>query len=108
MAFKSKVSASLGLSGSPTTITDTVAASTSHTLIGLAFANVGTANVTVSAKLNKNGGASAFLIKDAVVPLGGTLALVGGDQKVVLEAGDTVTAYSSASSSIDATLSYLV
>jgi hypothetical protein len=108
MAFKSKVAAAVGLVGSPTTVTDTVASGASHTIIGLAFANVGTANVLVSAKLNKSGGASAFLVKDAIVPLGGALALVGGDQKVVLEAGDTVTAYSSAADSIDATLSYLV
>ncbi len=108
MAFKSKVTASVGLSGSPSTVTDTVASGAAHTIIGLAFANVGSANVTVSAKLNKNGGSSAFLIKDAIVPLGGALALVGGDQKVVLEEGDTVTAYASAASSIDATLSYLV
>lgn len=108
MAFKSKVAASIGVSGSPTTITDTVAAATSHTVIGLSFANVGTANVTVSVKLNKNGGANAFLVKDAIVPLGGALAIVGGDQKLVLETGDTVTAYSSSASSIDAVLSYLV
>lgn len=108
MAFKSKVTASIGLSGSPSTVTNTVASGASHTIIGLAFANVGSANVTVSAVLNKDGGSSAFLIKDAIVPLGGALALVGGDQKVVLEAGDTVTAYASAASSIDSTLSYLV
>lgn len=108
MAFKSKVSASIGLVGSPTTVTDTVSASTSHTVIGLSFATVGTALTQVSVKLNKNGGSNAFLIKDAVVPLGGSLVVVGGDQKVVLEAGDTITAYASNASSIDAVLSYLV
>ena len=108
MAFKSKVAASIGTSGSPTILTDTLTAGAPHTLIGLAFANVGSSIVTVSAKLNKNGGASAFLIKDAVVPLGGALTIVGGDQKLVLEEGDTVTAYASAAASIDTTLSYLV
>jgi hypothetical protein len=65
-------------------------------------------NVTVSAKLNKSGGGSAFLVKDATILPGGALAIVGGDQKLVLETGDTVSAYASAASSIDAIVSYLV
>jgi hypothetical protein len=39
---------------------------------------------------------------------GGALAVVGGDQKVVLEAGDSITAYASGSSSADCVVSYLV
>lgn len=108
MAFKSIAQPSIGTSGSPTTLTATVNAGQTQTLIGLAFANVSAVSVNVSAKLNKNGGTSAFLIKDAIVLPGGALAVVGGDQKLVLETGDTITAYSSAASSIDATLSYLV
>ena len=46
-------------------------------------------------------------MKDATVLPGGALAIVGGDQKVVLEAGDTITAYASASNSADAVASYL-
>ena len=65
------------------------------------------ANILVSAKLNK-GGSSAHLVKDATVLPGGTLAIVGGDQKVVLEAADTITAWSSVASSADAIVSYLV
>lgn len=108
MPFKSKVTASIGLVGAPSTVTDTVSASTTHTIIGLSLANVGAANVTGSVRLNKSGGANSFLVKDALIPLGGALAVVGGDQKVVLEAGDTITAYSSASASIDVVTSYLV
>jgi hypothetical protein len=108
MAFKSIASPSIGTSGSPTTLTAAVGAGQTQTLIGLAFANISGANSTVSAKLNKNGGTSAFLIKDALVLPGGALAVVGGDQKLVLEQGDTITAYSSVATSIDATLSYLV
>lgn len=108
MAFKSKASASIGLSGAPTTVSDVVASSTTNTVIGLSLANVGSAPVSASVKLNKSGGSSAFLIKDAIVPLGGALVVVGGDQKLVLEAGDTITAYSSVASSIDVVTSYLV
>jgi hypothetical protein len=38
---------------------------------------------------------------------GGALAVVGGDQKVVLEAGDSITAYASNASAVDTVVSYL-
>lgn len=108
MAFKSKAKDSIGTSGSPSILSATVEADTSHTIIGLSLAAVGSSVVTASVKLNKNGAASVFLVKDAIIPLGGALVVVGGDQKLVLEAGDTLTAYASAANSVDAALSYLV
>jgi hypothetical protein len=107
MAFKSKVTPNLGTSGSPSTVTATVGSGETATLIGLSIANTTAANITASAKVNKNGGSSAFLVKDATILPGGALAIVGGDQKVVLEEGDTITAYASASNSADAVASYL-
>ena len=107
MAFKSKVSAAIGLSGSPSTISDTVGSGATHTVIGLSLANVGSAVVTASVKLTKSGGSNVFLIKDAVVPLGGALVVVGGDQKLVLETGDALTAYASAASSVVVAMCYL-
>ena len=106
MAFKSKVSANIGLLASPTTLTDTVSANTAHTVIGLSLANTSASNITVSCKLVKTAG-NAHLIKDATILPGGALIIVGGDQKLVLEAGDSVTAWASASSSCDAVVSYL-
>jgi hypothetical protein len=106
MPFKSKISQNIGVSASPTTVTDTVASSTAHTVIGLSLANTTGANINVSAKLNK-GGSGAFIVKDASVLPGGTLVLVGGDQKLVLETGDTLTAWSSSSNSCDVIVSYL-
>lgn len=108
MAFKSKVSADISNSaGAATTITDTVGASVTHTLIGLSFANTTAANVTVTALVNKNGGGSAHLVKGALVLPGGALVAIGGDQKVVLETGDTVTAYADTATAVDVVLSYL-
>jgi hypothetical protein len=106
MAFKSKATSNVGTSGSPTTVTPTVASGATATLIGFSLANTTANAITVSAKLNKDG-ASAFLVKDATVLPGGAIVIVGGDQKVVLEAGDTVTAYASASNAADAVVSYL-
>ncbi len=108
MAFKSKVTANIGTSGSPSTVSATVSSGTTHTLVGLSLANTTSANITVSAKLVKADTSNAFLAKDATVLPGGALAIVGGDQKLVLEAGDSVTAYASAGTSADAVVSYLV
>jgi hypothetical protein len=108
MGFKSQVTPNIGVSASASTITPTVSAGTTATLIGTSLANTGSTAITVSAKLNKSGGSSAFLVKDATVLPGGALVIVGGDQKVVLEAGDTVTAYSSVANQADAIVSYLV
>ncbi len=107
MSFKSKATPNIGTSGSPSVITPTVGAGATATLIGLSLANTVSTYITVSAKLNKQGGTSAFLVKDATVLPGGALAIVGGDQKVVLEEGDSVTAYASAGNSADAVISYL-
>ena len=108
MAFKSKATPNIGVVASPTVVSDTVAAGATHVIVGLSLATTGTAMVTASVKLNKNGGNSVFLIKDAIIPLGGAFVPVGSDQKVVLEAGDTITAYASQANAVDAALSYLV
>lgn len=108
MAFKSKPTPSIGVVASPSVISNTVASGTTHVIVGMSLANVNTSVVTASVKLNKSGGTSSFIVKDAVVPLGGALIPVGADQKVVLEEGDTITAYSSIAASVDAILSYLV
>lgn len=108
MAFKSKVSANIGTSGSPTTVTPTITSGNTATLIGFSLANTSASNITVSAKVVKADASNAFLVKDATVLPGGALAIVGGDQKVVLEAGDSIAAYASAGTSADAVVSYLI
>jgi len=108
MAFKSKVTSSLGLVGSPSTITPTVGSGQEVVLIGLSFANKESSNITVSAKLIKADTSEAFIVKDATVLPGGALVAVGGDQKLALEQGDSVTAYASLANSADVILSYLV
>ena len=48
-----------------------------------------------------------YLIKDATVPVGGTLVVVGGDQKTVLVTSDALKVISSAASSADVVTSVL-
>ena len=108
MAFKSKASPNIGLAASPTVVTDTVATGYAQTLIGLSLANTSTSNINVSARLDKASGTTSHIVKDATVLPGGTLAVVGGDQKIVLEAGDTVKAWSNTASTADVIVSYLL
>ena len=107
MAFKSKTSSSIGTSGSATTISDTVTASTTHTIIGLSISNTTTSNITVTV-LRFRDTTNVMLVKDATVLPGGALVVVGGDQKLVLEAFDSIRVYASASNAADAVVSYLV
>lgn len=106
--FKSKVAVNIATTeGAATVVSDTVAASTTHTIVGLSLANTTTSNITVNVFLSKGGSTNAYIVKGATVLPGGSLVVVGGDQKVVLEPTDSIKAYSSASSSCDVITSYL-
>ena len=85
MAFKSKATPNIGTSGSPSTVTATVASGNTATLIGLSLANTTATNITVSAKLVKADATEAFLVKDATVLPGGALAIGVGDRLQMLQ-----------------------
>ena len=103
--FKRKLSRSVG-----TTLTAvgsyTVAASTQVTVIGLAVSNTSSAQVLVDATVN-DGTNDTYLIKQAPVPSGGALVIIGGDQKVVLETNDSIKVKSDTASSVDVVMSIL-
>ena len=67
----------------------TVGAATQTTLIGFSAANTTSSPVTVDAYITRSA-VNYYLIKGATVPVGGTLVIVGGDQKVVLIASDAL------------------
>lgn len=75
-------------------------AGTQTTVIGLSIANTSTSPALVSVKLN-----TAYVVKNAPVPVGGALVAVGGDQKLVVEASDTLTV--SSDNTVDVVLSVL-
>ena len=82
-------------------------AATSTTIIGLTVANIINSQIAVNVKINDGGSSKIHLVKNAPVPAGGTLVVVGGDQKVVLEPTDVVIVDSDTSVSSDVTMSYL-
>ena len=80
------------------------AANSDDAIIGMRFANKGTTAVTVDATV-KNSSTSYYLIKDAPIPAGGSLELIDGGSKVVLQSGDSVEALSDTASAVDCILS---
>jgi len=84
----------------------TVGAGTQTTVIGMSCANTTASPVTVDAYITRSA-TNYYLIKGATVPVGGTLVIVGGDQKVVLIASDALKVVSSTASSVDAVTSVL-
>ena len=103
-AFKLVTDTAVGTS--PATVY-TCPASTATTIIGLTIANIGTSQILVDAQVTNNDGDDVYLIKAAPVPVGSSLVVVGGEQKVVLEASDTITVTSNTASSADVALSIL-
>ena len=80
--FKNFLSKSVGTS--PATIY-TCPSATQTTVIGLSVANITASPITADVYLTSSA-VDYYLIKSGVVPVGGALVVVGGDQKVVLEA----------------------
>lgn len=81
-------------------------AGTQATLIGMSVANIIpspiSANITVV-----SGGTSYFMVQQATIAPGGALVPIGGDQKVVLEAGDYVQVQTNSANSADVIVSVL-
>ena len=102
-SFKNAVASAVG-----TVSTDVYSAPalTSTTVIGLSLANITVSNITASVTLTK-GGTTVYIVKSAPIPIGGALVLFGGDQKLVLEAGNKFSVTSSLATSVDVVVSVL-
>jgi hypothetical protein len=104
-AFKNSITGSIGITG--VKVYETPAA-TSTTVIGVSVANVATQNISVSVMINDtSGNKSVYLVKNALIMPGGSVVLVGGEQKLVLETTDTLSVTSSLASSADVIVSVL-
>lgn len=101
--FTSYVNKNVGTS--PATVV-TVGASTQTTIIGLDVANTTTSPITADVYMTRSA-VDYYLIKNAVVPVGGSLIVVGADQKVVLITSDALKVVTSAASSADVVTSVL-
>jgi len=103
--FKNYTSRNVGTSA-VTVGSYTVGASTQTTVIGLSVANKHANTVSVDCYLN-DGSNDTYLVKNAPVPAGGALVVIGGDQKVVLETNDNIKVVASEPTSCDVIMSLL-
>lgn len=103
--FKNSIKGPAGTAGliAYTTPTDAVA-----TVIGVSVANIVAQNINVDVEITDNSeGVTKYLVKGVLIPQGSSTILVGGDQKVVLEANDSITVTSSVNTSADVVVSVL-
>jgi hypothetical protein len=84
----------------------TVAANTTVVVVGLTVCNTTGAAVNTSIYID-DGSNDTYIIKDAPIPGGGSLVAIGGDQKVILETGDSMKVISDAVTSLDVTMSIM-
>lgn len=84
----------------------TVPANNVATVIGLSIANTSNSGISVDVVVN-NTTALFHVVKSAPVPVGGSLVVVGGDQKIVIEANDSIQVKSDTATSADVIMSIL-
>ena len=85
-------------------------ATTTQTIIGMTISNVTSQVINVSVKMFLST-TETYKVKDAPIPTGGSLVVVGGDQKVVLfhngTNGNQIKVRSNVANSINVIMSYL-
>lgn len=101
--FKNQFSKSVGTSAA--TVYTTPSA-TQTTVIGMTIANTTANNITADVYITSSA-VDYYLVKGALIPAGGALVPIGGDQKVVLEAADAMKVVTNTASSADVVLSIL-
>ena len=89
-------------SGSPTELR--AAANSDDAIIGVRCVNTSGTSVNVTVYV-ENSSTTYHIIKNAPIPTGGSLELIDGGSKVVLQSGDSVEALSDTASAVDCILS---
>lgn len=102
-SFKNAINASVGTSAVDVY---TAPVGMSTTVIGLSLANITTSQITGTVTMTKSG-ITVHVIKDAPIPVGSSLVLFGGDQKLVLETGNKMTVTSNTIAGIGVIVSVL-
>jgi hypothetical protein len=76
------------------------------TIIGMTIGNTTTSPITANVTI-VSGGTTYFMLQSATISNGGALVPIGGDQKLVMEAGDYMQVQTSAANSADVIVSVL-
>lgn len=103
--FKRKLSRAIGTTATQVG-TYSVGVGVSTVVIGLTVTNTSGSSISANVFLNDSV-ANTSILTSAPISSGSSLVVVGGDQKVVLEAGDSIYVQSSAASSVDVVMSIM-
>ena len=90
-------------SGSPTTL---VTSNSDDAIVSIRCVNKHTTAVNVTVLIS-SGGTDYFVIKDAPLPLGGSLELIDSGSKIVIQNGDVLKAYADTASAVDVLTSFV-
>ncbi len=104
--FSRRLSRNVGTSNA-TVGSYTVSAGIQTTVIGLTLSNKTASQIHANIRLIDNTTTSTSIVTTAPIPPGGTLVAVGGDQKLVLTAGDSISVQSNVANSVDVVMSVL-
>jgi hypothetical protein len=84
--FKNSMTSGVGTTG---VVAYTAPAATTTTIIGVSVANINSNNISVSVMARDSSeNKTVYLVKDALITPNSSTILVGGEQKIVLEAND--------------------
>jgi hypothetical protein len=102
--FRNKVINGLGTT--PTTIADSTQTSR-ITVIGLSICNVTDHVVKASVELSDSSSSQGYYIKDVIIPVGQSLRVVNGGEKLVLAESNILTATCDTEGGVDVISSYV-
>ena len=102
--FKNKVFDGSNTSANALMCVYTVPSSTTTVVIGLTLANTTSSQVTADIKLNAS--SNVFLAKDIPIPAGSSFEYMGGN-KIIMEAGHTLSVASNTANSLDTVASIM-
>lgn len=84
----------------------TVGAATKAVVVGLILSNTTGGTINVDCTIN-DGSNDYYLVKNAPISSGGSLVIIGGDQKIVMNTNDSIQVKSDTASSLDAVMSIM-
>ena len=93
--------------GTSNTLIYTAPSGAQTTIIGISMCNITTQTIQGSIFVAPYTATNTFMIKGCSLTIGSAMVPVGGDQKLVLEANDSIYMYSNTSNAIDAIVSVL-
>ena len=103
-AFKTYTANTIGFE---VTNINTTAGGATETIIGLTLANVTSGAVECNVIHFSSAGVTTRLLPNAPIPKGGALVPIGGEQKIVMEAGCSIKVSTNTANSVDVILSVL-